>query len=173
MQDTWRATPKLTVNYGLRYEFYFPESVNGKGNGSILNLDTGYLQVAGYGSINSDMNQGMASHTYNPRLGIAYQVNPGLVLRAGYGRSFDIGVFGSVFGHTATQNLPVLATQVVTNINGDTAQNTGYAFTWRKAPRHRFRLRFRRAVCFPIPETWSMNVLAHRPFVCPRSTLGI
>ena len=24
-QDTWRATSKLTVNLGLRYEFYFPE----------------------------------------------------------------------------------------------------------------------------------------------------
>src|SRR5215212_3605209 len=31
----------------------------------------------------------------------------------GYGRSYDIGVFGSVFGHTVTQNLPVLATQQV------------------------------------------------------------
>jgi len=29
----------------------------------------------------------------------------------GYGRSFDIGVFGSIFGHTATQNLPVLVQQ--------------------------------------------------------------
>ncbi len=27
-QDTWRATQKLTVNAGLRYEFYFPETVN-------------------------------------------------------------------------------------------------------------------------------------------------
>jgi len=33
------------------------------------------------------------------------------VLRMGYGRSFDIGVFGSVFGHTVTQNLPVLVQQ--------------------------------------------------------------
>ncbi len=134
VQDTWRATQKLTVNYGLRYEMYFPESVNGKGNGAILNLNTGYLQVAGYGNINSDMNQGMANNAYNPRLGVAYQVNPGLVIRGGYGRSFDIGVFGSVFGHTATQNLPVLATQVVTAPNGDNVQDTGYAFTLAQGP---------------------------------------
>ena len=37
-QDTWRATQKLTVNAGLRYEFYFPETVNAPGNGSLLNL---------------------------------------------------------------------------------------------------------------------------------------
>jgi hypothetical protein len=33
------------------------------------------------------------------------------VVRAGYGRSFDLGVFGSIFGHVVTQNLPVLANQ--------------------------------------------------------------
>jgi outer membrane receptor protein involved in Fe transport len=32
-QDTWKITPKLTVNYGLRWEIYFPQYVNGKGNG--------------------------------------------------------------------------------------------------------------------------------------------
>src|SRR6516165_1588890 len=41
-QDTWRATQKLTVNYGLRYEFYFPETINAAGNGALLNPDTGY-----------------------------------------------------------------------------------------------------------------------------------
>jgi len=40
-QDTWRATQKLTVNYGLRYEIYFPEKVNGQSNGALLNLNTG------------------------------------------------------------------------------------------------------------------------------------
>ena len=29
----------------------------------------------------------------------------------GYGRGYDIGIFGSVFGHNVTQNLPVLAIQ--------------------------------------------------------------
>ncbi len=33
------------------------------------------------------------------------------VLRGGYGRVYDIGVFGSMFGHSVTQNLPVLAVQ--------------------------------------------------------------
>ncbi len=32
-------------------------------------------------------------------------------MRMGYGRGFDIGVFGSVFGHNVTQNLPVLGIQ--------------------------------------------------------------
>jgi len=51
------------------------------------------------------------------------------VIRSGYGRSYDIGVFGSVFGHTVTQNLPVLAIQ---NISADT--NFGRVFTLAQGP---------------------------------------
>ncbi len=128
LQDTWRASPKLTLNYGLRYEMYFPESVNGKGNGALLNMDTGYLQVAGYGNIGSNMNYQMPKNAYNPRVGIAYQATPATVFRAGYGRSFDIGVFGSIFGHAATQNLPVLQNQAIT------ASGTGSAFVLSAGP---------------------------------------
>ena len=133
-QDTWRATQKLTVNYGMRYEFYFPEAVNGKGNGALLNLDTGYLQVAGYGAFGTNMAQHTAPNTYSPRIGLAYQATPQTVVRAGYGRSFDIGVFGSVFGHSATQNLPVLANQSLTATGGDNATDQGSAFNLATGP---------------------------------------
>ena len=46
-----------------------------------------------------------------PRLGATYQMTEKTVLRGGYGRVYDIGVFGSLFGHSVTQNLPVLAVQ--------------------------------------------------------------
>ncbi|HXE79352.1 MAG TPA: hypothetical protein VNK41_01250, partial [Vicinamibacterales bacterium] len=46
-----------------------------------------------------------------PRIGVTYQVDDRTVIRGGYGRSYDIGVFGSLFGHSVTQNLPVLAVQ--------------------------------------------------------------
>ena len=48
-QDQWRATSRLTVNYGLRWELYFPETVNGKGQGGLLDLNTGNMHIAGYG----------------------------------------------------------------------------------------------------------------------------
>jgi outer membrane receptor protein involved in Fe transport len=120
-QDTWRVTPKLTLNLGLRYEFYFPETVNAKGNGSLLDLKTGFLSVAGYGDIGSNMNWSLPSNAWNPRIGIAYQLDPKTVIRAGYGRSFDIGIFGSIFGHTVTQNIPVLANQHLTRPSTTTA----------------------------------------------------
>jgi outer membrane receptor protein involved in Fe transport len=129
-QDTWRATPKLTVNYGLRYEFYFPETINAPGNGALLNPDTGYLYVAGIGGVGSNMNWQRTTNAWSPRIGLAYQVRPETVIRAGYGRSFDIGVFGSIFGHAATQNLPVLSSQQVTQTGGANSA----AFTLAQGP---------------------------------------
>src|SRR5258708_24620879 len=48
-QDTWRVTPKLSFNYGLRWEIYFPETVNGARNGGVANLDQGSIRVASVG----------------------------------------------------------------------------------------------------------------------------
>ncbi|MEO8735768.1 MAG: TonB-dependent receptor [Edaphobacter sp.] len=114
-EDSWRVTPNLTFNYGLRWEIYFPETVNGKGNGGYADLNTGTIRVAGYGPYNTAMNVHKDYKTLAPRIGIAYQPHPSTVIRAGYGRSFDIGVFGSIFGHVLTQNLPVLANQNLTS----------------------------------------------------------
>jgi hypothetical protein len=111
-QDTWRATSKLTFNYGLRWEVYFPEYVNGKGNGGFSNLVQGLDRVAGYGPYNLSGSIANDWHYFAPRVGIAYQLREKTVLRLGYGRSYDMGVFGSNFGHTATQALPVLAAQL-------------------------------------------------------------
>jgi outer membrane receptor protein involved in Fe transport len=112
-QDTWRITPKFTLNYGLRWEIYFPESVNGRLKGGFANLDQGVVRVAGVAGFGTNGNVGNNWHAFAPRLGVAYQVTPKTVLRLGYGRSYDIGVFGSNFGHTVTQNLPVLIKQNV------------------------------------------------------------
>src|SRR5207248_10339469 len=65
-------------------------------------------------------------------------IKPKTVLRIGYGRSFDIGVFGSNFGHAVTQNLPVLVNQDVlaqNNGNPNVAKNDYFpAFTLSQGP---------------------------------------
>ena len=115
-QDTWRASPKLTFNFGLRLDFINPQVVNEPGNGGFPDLATGDMLVAGIGDIGLNGNVENSSN-WAPRLGVTYQLNEKTVIRAGYGRSYDIGVFGSVFGHTVTQNLPVLALQNVSAPN--------------------------------------------------------
>lgn len=136
-QDTWRLRPSLTINYGIRYEMYFPESVNGKGNGALMQMNggaagyqtDGYLRVAGYGSVPTNMGWGAVTNAWNPRVGVAWSPDSKTVIRSGYGRSFDLGVFGSVFGHVVTQNIPVLANQSVS-----AASTTATAFTLTQGP---------------------------------------
>jgi len=130
-QDTWRATHKLTVNYGLRWEFYGPEYTNGANSGGYAVLPEGVIRVAGVGGISSNGNTARSYKDFAPRLGIAYELNPKTVVRLGYGRSFDIGVFGSNFGHTVTQNLPVLANQQINSASGD---NKTPAFNFTDGP---------------------------------------
>jgi hypothetical protein len=134
-QDTWRTTPNLTLNLGVRYELYYPETVNGKGNGALMEMSnpsetSGYLQVAEYGKFSSNMGWSPTYKAIQPRIGLAYQLNPKTVIRAGYGRSFDLGVFGSIFGHTATQNLPILTNQSIPQPSG----NQSFAFTLAQGP---------------------------------------
>ena len=137
-QDNWRVTPNLTVNLGVRWELYLPETVNGKAQGGIGDLSIGAIRVAGVGPYSESMGSKVNYKTIGPRIGIAYQVTPTTVIRSGYGRSFDIGVFGSVFGHVATQNLPVLANQNLTSSGANSYAfnlNTGpQAFTFPSVP---------------------------------------
>jgi len=113
-QDTWRFNPKLTINLGLRWEIYRPESAAGTGLGGWVDLSSGEMRVAGEQGVDLRGNTSTSFSHLAPRAGLAYQLNPKTVIRAGYGRSYDIGVFGTIFGHTITQNLPVLGQQAVT-----------------------------------------------------------
>jgi hypothetical protein len=116
-QDSWRISPKFTMTYGLRWEIYFPETVNAKGNGGFADLTDGLIRVAGYGGVGSNGNVANTYKAFAPRLSFAYAFDPKTVVRIGYGRGFDIGVFGSNYGHVVTQNLPVLARQDLTDTN--------------------------------------------------------
>ena len=109
------------MNYGLRWEVYFPEYVNGKAKGGFTNINRGdgHDRVSGYDGIGMNGNIDNKWNYFAPRLGAAYQLTSKTVVRLGYGRSFDMGVFGSNFGHAVTQNLPVLASQQVKAVNNN------------------------------------------------------
>ena len=127
-QDTWRANEQLTLNYGLRLDIINPQTVNEAGNGGFLDLRTGEIRVAGVGDIGLN---GNIENKLNwaPRVGATYQLDSKTVLRAGYGRSYDLGVFGSLFGHSVTQNLPVLSVQEL-----NAPENFDRVFTLAQGP---------------------------------------
>jgi len=127
-QDTIRWTPKLSVNLGLRWEIYRPESAARTDGGGWVDLATGEMRVAGQTGVDLRGDTSTSFKHFAPRLGIAYQANSKTVVRVGYGRSFDIGVFGSIFGHAITQNLPVLGAQ---QLNSNTG---GFVFNLAQGP---------------------------------------
>jgi hypothetical protein len=128
-QDQWRATPKITVNYGLRWELYTPESVTAKGAGGLLNLNTGILHIAGYGSNSDTLNVKNNFSNFAPRLGVAYQVLPRTVVRAGYGIVYGQGWAGDTFGGVLTSSFPTQVQQTLTP-----ASNAAAVFTLSQGP---------------------------------------
>lgn len=86
VNDKWQATPKLTVDLGLRWEYYTP-LVGIEDQGGLSNYDpsNNTVRIAGYGDI--PQNIGVQSHWTNfaPRLGASYRFNEKTVLRAGFG----------------------------------------------------------------------------------------
>ncbi len=86
--DKWQVSQKLTVDIGLRWEFYPPATPRFKGGFSNYDPDKNQLVIAGVG--NNPSNLGMQSRYkyFAPRLGSAYRVSDKTVVRAGFGISY-------------------------------------------------------------------------------------
>ena len=133
VQDTWRVTPRFTLNYGARWDVIFPESVNGLGHGGFASIASGGIRVAGANGIGTNGNQGMDYKNIAGRLGLTYQATPSTVIRAGVGQTYDtVGYFGSLFGSVLSHNLPVQANEDTNRIGNYTAG--GYAATLTSPP---------------------------------------
>jgi outer membrane receptor protein involved in Fe transport len=96
VQDQWRVSNKLTVNFGIRYDVFTPvkerddrqsdfflNSANNPGN-------TGAIVLAGesYGPSSQKLSGTILNtqkHDFSPRLGIAYRLTEKTVIRAAYG----------------------------------------------------------------------------------------
>ncbi len=87
IQDTWVATQKLTLTYGVRWELYPPAVPATKGGFSQYDPATNTLQVSGYGSVPNDLGLDFNGKDFEPRVGFAYRVTSETVLRGGFGVS--------------------------------------------------------------------------------------
>jgi TonB dependent receptor len=87
IQDDWRAGNKLTLNLGVRYDIFTPFT---EVHGAISTFDpkTASILVAGKNGVNQYAGLNPTWTNVGPRIGFAYSVKPGTVLRGGFGLSF-------------------------------------------------------------------------------------
>jgi hypothetical protein len=91
-QDDWKVARKLTLNMGLRYEFWTPYYGTDQYPNVNVNQFTGQLLIAGtrdliFGGQRATNKYAMNTdkNNWSPRFGAAYQLRPWMVLRGGYG----------------------------------------------------------------------------------------
>jgi hypothetical protein len=88
VQDKWQVSPKLTLDLGLRWEFYPPATPRFAAGFSNYNPSNNTLELAGVGGV--PMNLGLQTNYkyFAPRTGLSYRVNNNTVVRAGFGVSY-------------------------------------------------------------------------------------
>ncbi len=89
VRDQWQVLPSLTLNLGVRWEYYpFGYSDNGKGL-RWFNPADGNVYIGGLGNVPQNDRIDVGHGQFLPRVGVAYRVTPSTVVRAGYGMSAD------------------------------------------------------------------------------------
>jgi outer membrane receptor protein involved in Fe transport len=159
VQDDWRISPTLTLNFGLRWEYASPYT---EARNNLLNLDYSTLpNPPQLTRVNSAVDP--AYHNFSPRVGLAWQLPklpiPGglTVFRAGYGiyysqeiavETYDLILNGLVNQVNQTQGtqLPVLSTRngfAQTSVSGfpsyfgiDPHSATPYVQQWTASLQH-------------------------------------
>jgi hypothetical protein len=111
IQDNWKVTDKLTLDLGVRYDFFptYREAHNVMSyfDPNLLNPVTGVnggLNFTGHGSGTCNCDTPIRNFYKNigPRLGLAYQIEPKTVIRASYGVMYTHG--NGVGGSSASRN---------------------------------------------------------------------
>ncbi|MBI3696582.1 MAG: TonB-dependent receptor, partial [Acidobacteria bacterium] len=88
LRDRWNLTPRLTLSYGLRYE-YFPLPTRADRGMERYDFQNNKMLVCGYGVVPQDCGVQIGRKYFAPRGGFAWRATDRFVIRAGYGITND------------------------------------------------------------------------------------
>ncbi len=88
-RDRWQVSPKLTMTLGLRYERYPMMTRGGRGGIEWWDPDTNLMYLGGAGGNPKDLGVGTSGKMFAPRLGLAYKLTNKIVVRSGYGITYN------------------------------------------------------------------------------------
>ncbi|WP_263365998.1 TonB-dependent receptor [Edaphobacter bradus] len=86
--DKWQATSKLTVDMGVRWEFYPPATPRKAGGFSNYDPVNNRLVIAGIGGNPSNLGMETRYRYWAPRTGFSYRATDNTVIRGGFGMSY-------------------------------------------------------------------------------------
>jgi hypothetical protein len=92
-RDNWHVSKRVTLNLGLRYEYY---PLINRGDRGIERWDpyTNIVYFGGLGNTPRDAGLQVSKRLFAPRAGFAYRIGDKSVFRAGYGLTYDPLPFG-------------------------------------------------------------------------------
>jgi hypothetical protein len=87
-RDRWQVNNKLTLDLGLRYEYY-PLMTRADRGIEQVDLDTLTVRLGGVGGNPKDLGIKVSKTLFAPRLGAIYRLDDNTVFRTGYGITYD------------------------------------------------------------------------------------
>ena len=112
-QDEWKIKPNLTLNYGLRYEYYTP--LREANNRQILfDIITGQLRDSSQDPLHASKNN------FGPRVALTWSPNPNGNGFFGGGKTVLRGGFGIYYGpgQTEDQIQPIESNRISSTLSG-------------------------------------------------------